>query len=83
MDSNLRIGDSLKGARVLVTQSRDFMGPALCEAFAAHGAVVVADERALDAPRAVHDMVRGGRRGAGADRQPGRARAEHVRARGG
>jgi len=57
MDSNLRIGDSLQGQRVLVTQSRDFMGPALCEAFAAHGAVVVADGRALDAPGAVHDMV--------------------------
>lgn len=57
MTTTPRIGDSLKGQRVLVTQSRDFMGPALCEAFAAHGAVVVADERALDAPQAVHEMV--------------------------
>ena len=53
-----RIGDSLKGARVLITQSDDFMGPALCEAFADHGAVVLADPRALDAPSAVQDMVR-------------------------
>lgn len=52
-----RIGDSLKGQRVLITQSADFMGPALCEAFAAHGALVVADTRALDAPGAVHDML--------------------------
>jgi len=57
MTTTPRIGDSLKGQRVLVTQSRDFMGPALCQAFASHGAVVVADERALDAPQAVHEMV--------------------------
>jgi len=52
-----RIGDSLRGRRVLVTQSGDFMGPALCQAFAAHGAVVVADDRPLDTPDAVPDMV--------------------------
>ncbi|HRI17182.1 MAG TPA: SDR family oxidoreductase [Burkholderiaceae bacterium] len=52
-----RIGDSLRGQRVLVTQSDDFMGPALCEAFAAHGAIVVADPRPLDAPDAVAQMV--------------------------
>ncbi len=55
--STPRIGDSLKGQRVLITQSRDFMGPALCEAFAAHGARVVADDRLLDAPAAVRDML--------------------------
>ena len=27
------IGESLRGRRVLVTQSREFMGPALCAAF--------------------------------------------------
>ncbi len=52
-----RIGDSLQGKRVLVTQSRDFMGPALCEAFAAHGAVVVADERALATPGIAEDAA--------------------------
>lgn len=44
----MRIGDSLAGKRVLVTQSDDFMGPVLCEAFAAHGAVVIADRTTLD-----------------------------------
>ena len=53
-----RIGDSLSGKRVLVTQSTEFMGPALCEAFSAHGAVVVADERPLAAPGLAEDAVR-------------------------
>ncbi len=53
-----RIGDSLSGKRVLVTQAREFMGPALCAAFAAHGATVVADARALDAPGLAEDAVR-------------------------
>lgn len=37
----------LKGRRVLITQSGDFMGPALERVFGALGAVVVADRRAL------------------------------------
>ncbi len=45
-----RIGDSLAGRRVLVTQCDDFMGPALVAAFAAHGADVVADPRPLADP---------------------------------
>ena len=53
-----RIGDSLAGKRVLVTQSRDFMGPALVEAFAAHGAEVIADERALVDPLLPDVIVR-------------------------
>jgi len=52
-----RIGDSLLGKRVVVTQSREFMGPALCEAFSAHGAVVIADERALAEPPIAEEMV--------------------------
>jgi NAD(P)-dependent dehydrogenase (short-subunit alcohol dehydrogenase family) len=36
-----RIGDSLKNKRVLITQSNDFMGPALCESFRFYGADVV------------------------------------------
>lgn len=53
-----RIGDSLAGQRVLITQSRDFMGPALCTAFAEHGAVVIADDQALAAPEAAEAVVR-------------------------
>ena len=36
-----RLGESLVGKRVLVTQARDFMGPALVECFREHGATVV------------------------------------------
>lgn len=39
----VRIGDSLKGQRVFITQASEFMGPALCECFAEHGALVIAD----------------------------------------
>lgn len=41
----------LTGKRVLVTQARDFMGPAFCETFAALGATVIPDERPLADPR--------------------------------
>jgi len=41
-------GISLAGRRVLVTQAEDFMGPALCAAFAAAGAELIAD---CSAPR--------------------------------
>ncbi len=53
-----RIGDSLRGKRVLVVQAAEFMGPVLCEVFAAHGADVVADPRPLDAPQAVAELHR-------------------------
>lgn len=46
----------LDGRRVLITQADTFMGPALCEVFAEHGAEVVADTRSLiepDAPAAL------------------------------
>ena len=51
---------NLKGRRVLITQSGDFMGPALERVFGALGAVVIADRRALGdeaglARRAVED----------------------------
>lgn len=42
------ISTRLDGKRVLLTQSREFMGPALQETFEALGAHVIADERALD-----------------------------------
>ena len=35
----------LTGKRILVTQSNDFMGPALCQELAAHGAEVLSDAR--------------------------------------
>lgn len=37
----------LSGMRVLITQAGDFMGPALCEVFAAAGAELVADASSL------------------------------------
>jgi 2-keto-3-deoxy-L-fuconate dehydrogenase len=53
-----RIGDSLAGKRVLITQARDFMGPVLCEIFAAHGAQVIADPRTMDGGAAGEAAVR-------------------------
>ena len=47
---------SLQGKRVLITQADAFMGPVLCEVFAAHGAAVVASTEPLlsaGAPAAV------------------------------
>lgn len=48
----------LKGKRVLVTQSTDFMGPALCQVLAECGAEVIANDEALGDPdvpaRVVH-----------------------------
>jgi 2-keto-3-deoxy-L-fuconate dehydrogenase len=38
----------LDGKRILLTQAREFMGPALQEVFTRLGAQVIADERALD-----------------------------------
>jgi len=43
--------------RILVTQSGDFMGPALCELLARHGAEVIADNRLLRAPEAAAQAV--------------------------
>jgi NAD(P)-dependent dehydrogenase (short-subunit alcohol dehydrogenase family) len=42
---------TLAGKRILVTQSRDFMGPALCEVLAAQGAEVIADDAPLADPQ--------------------------------
>ncbi len=39
--------DSLAGKRVFITQADAFMGPALCEVFAEHGAHVIADTSSL------------------------------------
>jgi len=47
-----RIGDSLAGKRVLITQAADFMGPVLAEVFREHGAEVFGDEAPMDDPGA-------------------------------
>ena len=47
---------SLQDKRVLVTQANAFMGPVLCEVFAAHGATVIASTEPLlgaDAPASI------------------------------
>ena len=48
---------SLAGKRVLLTQSGDFMGPALAAAFATLGAEVVAEPRPLAEPGAAEAIV--------------------------
>ncbi len=48
---------TLLGKRVLITQADVFMGPVLCEVFAAHGASVIASTEALDAPGAPARVV--------------------------
>ena len=48
----------LEGKRVLVTQARDFMCPALCDVLVEHGAIVLADESPLSAPDAAERVVR-------------------------
>lgn len=50
--------ESLRGRRVLVTQSTVFVGPVLCEVLAARGADVVANDERLDAPDAAERVVR-------------------------
>jgi 2-keto-3-deoxy-L-fuconate dehydrogenase len=47
----------LQGLRILVTQADVFMGPALCQALAAHGAKVLSDTRDLSAVDAPLRMV--------------------------
>ena len=47
----------LQGKRVLLTQSGEFMGPALQRVFTALGATVMADARPLDAPGAAAQVV--------------------------
>ena len=47
----------LQGKRVLLTQSGEFMGPALQRVFSALGATVMADARPLNAPGAAAQVV--------------------------
>ena len=48
---------NLTGKRILVTQSKDFMGPALCEELAAYGADVISDERIPISPNDPKEMI--------------------------
>ncbi len=52
-----QLGASLRNRRVLITQSADFMGPALCAAFQSHGAVVIADADELLDPKRPEKLV--------------------------
>jgi 2-keto-3-deoxy-L-fuconate dehydrogenase len=52
-----KIGDSLAGKRVLITQCRDYMGPVLCRVFSGYGADVIADENVLAEPGVAEDVV--------------------------
>lgn len=50
------MSELLNGLRIVVTQAKEFMGPALCQVLSSHGATVLADTRALhhpDAPQAL------------------------------
>lgn len=49
--------NALVGKRALITQSTEFMGPALCEVFAEQGATVVASSDALSEPEAADRIV--------------------------
>lgn len=53
-----RIGDGLRGKRVLITQAQDYMGPVLTRVFQEHGADVVADDRVLDSGAAGEQAAR-------------------------
>ena len=47
----------LQGKRVLVTQAKDYMGPATIELFREHGAEVIADDSDLTQPGAAQGVV--------------------------
>ena len=47
----------LEGKRVLVTQAKDYMGPATIALFSEHGAEVIADETDLTQPGAAQGIV--------------------------
>ena len=52
-----RLGESLVGRRVLITQARDFMGPGLVRGFLEHGAIVAAGEEPLTEPGGAEELV--------------------------
>lgn len=52
-----KIGEGLKEKRVLITQSNDFMGPALCDAFKLYGAEVIESDVPLLTSTAVTKLA--------------------------
>jgi len=48
---------NLEGLRLLVTQSRDFMGPVLCEVLASCGGTVIEDARPLNDASTIDAMI--------------------------
>lgn len=50
---------SLRDKHVLITQADSFMGPVLCEVFAAHGARVIASAESVASPQAPAAIVSG------------------------
>lgn len=53
-----RIGDSLKGKRVLITQSDDFMGPALCDEFQKYDSIVLRSPDPLISNTAINNLAK-------------------------
>lgn len=49
---------ALAGKRILVTQATEFMGPAICEVLAEHGAQVLRSEHLLATPGLAEEAVR-------------------------
>lgn len=49
---------NLTSKRILVTQSNDFMGPALCKELAGYGAEVIADERIPTGPNDPDEIIK-------------------------
>ncbi len=52
-----KIGDSLEGKRVLITQSEEFIGPVLASAFEGYGADVLADPQPLAKPGLAEQLI--------------------------
>ena len=52
------MNNTLSGKRILVTQANSFMGPALCEVLAQHGAIVIANTDSLVEVGAAEAMVK-------------------------
>ena len=52
------MNNTLSGKRILVTQATSFMGPALCEVLAQHGAIVISNTDSLAEVGAAEAMVK-------------------------
>ena len=52
------MNQALSGKRILVTQATSFMGPALCEVLAQHGAIVIANTDPLTEVGAAEAMIK-------------------------